>query len=185
MIFPETPQGIGSSSNPTTPSTLIDGVEGEARITTLGVGIRFLAMVNQDYGIRTEYFLNTIVDNLHFSRIILVVLVDLPINVQDYKIRIALRQHAFQEVPRFQLCDDTWRLEYQGVRYNHPIRQSDSCFTQLVEPIPPDHLASIKLDIQYNTLFGRTESEYVLPSRELHGKLQSHEAFTELWRSHE
>ena len=183
VILAEAPDGIRLPGDPTGPSALRDGIGGMALLTTLCVDIGFLAMVDQNHGIRAKYLLNPVIDNLHLSGIVLVTLVDLPIDIDHYEVRLRLFQQLPTGFTRFTIRDNTWKLKYRGIGHKHVSWESDPALVHLLKPIPPDQLRSIKLEIQYSTRSGHLEAQYWFPACDIDRHLESKEGLTHFRRS--
>lgn len=183
MILAEAPDSIRLPGDPTGPSALRDGVGDMALLTALCVDIGFLAMVDQNHGIRAKYLLNPVIDNLHLSGIVLVTLVDLPIDIDDYTVRIRLLQYGPQSITCFAVGNYTRQLKYRGVGHQHISRESDSTLVHLLKPIPPDQLRGIELEIEYSTGAGHLEAQYWRSNRDIDRHLESKEGLTHFRRS--
>lgn len=185
MIIPETPQTVGSPSDPTGPSSLVNGVEGMPALAGFGIHVRFLAMVDQDHGIIAKYLLNPIINDFHFSGVILVLLVHLPIDIKEYYVGGALFEQITKNSFMCRVSNDARKTEGLRIGYQDIFREHNASFIKFLQPISPYHLTSIQLDIQYTTWLGRVKAEYVLPHSEIQPYLESEEGFTGFGRSSE
>lgn len=183
VVLAEAPYGICLPGDPTGPSALRNGIGDMALLTALCVDIGFLAMVDQDHGIRAKYLLNPVIDNLHLGGIVLVTLVNLPIDIDDYEVRLRLIQKRPAESPAFRVRDNARELEYSGVGHQYIGRESDPTLVHLLQPIPPDQLRSIKLEIQYSTRIGYLKAEYWFPASDIDRHLEGKEGLTHFRRS--
>jgi len=154
-----------------------------ALFATLCVDIGFLAVVDQNHGIRAKYLLNPVIDNLHLSGIVLVTLVDLPIDIDYYEVRLRLIQKGPINNPTFSVGDNARKLKYSGVGHQYINRESDSTLVHLIKPIPPNQLRCIELEIQYTTRVGNLKAKYWLPASEVDCHLESKEGLTHFRRS--
>lgn len=171
MVLAEAPDGVRLPGDPTGPSALCNGVGDMALLTAFSINIGLLAMVNQKDSIRSKYLLNPVIDNLHFRGVVLVTLVNLPIDIQDYEVRGRLLQKRLQGYSVLRFCDNTREFKRFGVRHENIGWQYYARPMHLLQPIPPDQLGGIELDIEYTTTYGNVEAHYWFPSRHVDGQL--------------
>lgn len=183
VVLAEAPYGISLPGDPTGPSALRNGIGDMALLTALCVDIGFFAMVDQNHGIRTKYLLNPVIDNLHLSGIVLVTLVNLPIDIDYYEVRLRLEQKLTAEYTRFAIRNYTRELEYSGVGHQYIGRESDPTLVHLLQSIPPDQLRRIELEIEYSTRSGYLKAQYWLPASDIDRHLESKEGLTHFRRS--
>jgi len=175
MSFPETPNSVGFPSDAAGPSPLCNGVVGDGTIIGVATEVCFFRVMDDKNRVVTKYLLNPVVYDLDFRGVVLVVLVNLPEDVYYYNIRLRCVQDSPQGFSTFLVRDHAWELKYFGIGQKKVIGQSDPPFAQFLHPIPPDHFAGIKLDIEYGMARCVIKAEHVVTSCEIYPYLQSKE----------
>ena len=183
MILSETPETISPPGDSSGPPALVDRIERVPFITGLGVGVTLFTMMDQNYSIRAKYFLDTIVDDLHLGGIVLILLVDLPIHIQHYKVGVTLVQQSREPLAVIRCRDDAGDLKQLRIRHENGFGDDYPVIGKLLKPIPPYHLTGIELDIEYGAFGSSTVvTKYRLTTSEIEADLECQKRFPYLGR---